>query len=646
MMDSFLRTSKRLSLFLIPFLCFLAVGCGGGGSGKPTVRSTTTVRISMRWPERSRVVQATSSALSAVFTLTGAKLNGGDFVAVVSRGLSKDAYDEEITTTTEALVGKWNLEVRFCAEPDGKGVTVARAQTTITLAQNGTGIPTLAPASNIAQVEVLPDQTIRVGEERELSFVARDASGAIVALTSGSVFFTVATGADHLQITQLGNGKGLSPGDAWVTATVDGITGPQQRVQILSNAAVILSPTAATVLAMETQQFTATVTNATNSTVIWSVQEGTAGGTITAGGLYTAPSVAGTYHVVATSQFDTGKSAEAIVTVTLPDGIVYNPSNGHYYQRVDNIGVRWADAKGEAESRSYLGLPGHLVTVNSQAEQQFIVDIFGDPIHDHWIGAYQDRDAFDYAEPSAGWQWVTDEPWQYTNWDGITSEPNNDGGAEDWAAFRSHGRWNDLPEGTEVPRGYVVEYEPVPIAWNIRKDFSLDANPNGPWQYGYNNSLSGIFHLFEHKGTDSARDYWATNLDPLFYFAASRVHPDTTLNDGKAIPTIVPPNTFFMHPSSNEWFAETRWSAPAAGKYTLRAVFTGYSATSSEVFIFVKGQQIYTGRVNGYLSRISLPTTAPYTLVSGDTVRILVGTGGNGWDYDSTGVELIIAKAE
>ena len=47
----------------------------------------------------------------------------------------------------------------------------------------------------------------------------------------------------------------------------------------------------------------------------WSVQEGSAGGTVDQAGNYTAPGVAGTFHVVATSQADTSKSAVATVTV-------------------------------------------------------------------------------------------------------------------------------------------------------------------------------------------------------------------------------------------------------------------------------------------------------------------------------------------
>ena len=47
----------------------------------------------------------------------------------------------------------------------------------------------------------------------------------------------------------------------------------------------------------------------------WSVQEGAAGGTIDGAGTYTAPSSAGTFHVIATSVADNTESASATVTV-------------------------------------------------------------------------------------------------------------------------------------------------------------------------------------------------------------------------------------------------------------------------------------------------------------------------------------------
>jgi WD40 repeat protein len=62
-------------------------------------------------------------------------------------------------------------------------------------------------------------------------------------------------------------------------------------------------------------QFAAQVIGQTNQAVTWSVQEGSAGGVIDSTGLYTAPSAAGSFHVVATSQADSKVSGIATVEV-------------------------------------------------------------------------------------------------------------------------------------------------------------------------------------------------------------------------------------------------------------------------------------------------------------------------------------------
>ncbi len=90
---------------------------------------------------------------------------------------------------------------------------------------------------------------------------------------------------------------------------------------------VTLSPPAVTMDQGATLQFTATVTGTTNPGVLWSVQEGSSGGSISAGGVYTAPAAAGVFHVLATSAADSSKTATAAVTVNSV-GVSVSPSSG------------------------------------------------------------------------------------------------------------------------------------------------------------------------------------------------------------------------------------------------------------------------------------------------------------------------------
>jgi hypothetical protein len=92
--------------------------------------------------------------------------------------------------------------------------------------------------------------------------------------------------------------------------------------------AVGVSPSSATVARSATQPFTASVTGTSNTGVTWSIQEGAAGGAVSSAGLYTAPSSAGTFHVVATSVADPTKSAMATVSVAAAPGVTVAAPNG------------------------------------------------------------------------------------------------------------------------------------------------------------------------------------------------------------------------------------------------------------------------------------------------------------------------------
>ena len=93
--------------------------------------------------------------------------------------------------------------------------------------------------------------------------------------------------------------------------------------------AITVSPATAALQAGGAVQLTAAVTGSTNTSVTWTVQEGAAGGAVSSTGLYTAPSAAGTYHVVAKSVADATKTAVATITVTAPVGVtVARPTGG------------------------------------------------------------------------------------------------------------------------------------------------------------------------------------------------------------------------------------------------------------------------------------------------------------------------------
>jgi hypothetical protein len=95
----------------------------------------------------------------------------------------------------------------------------------------------------------------------------------------------------------------------------------------VGNVTISISPANADIITGQAQDFSATVTGDGNTDVTWSVEEGSSGGkvvnrgaqaqggTVAVTGVYVAPDMPGTYHVVATSKADPSKSATAEVLV-------------------------------------------------------------------------------------------------------------------------------------------------------------------------------------------------------------------------------------------------------------------------------------------------------------------------------------------
>jgi len=131
---------------------------------------------------------------------------------------------------------------------------------------------------------------------------------------------------------------------------------------------------------------------------------------------------------------------------------------GHYYEMV--FGVRnWYEARDDAAGRMYQGVAGHLVTITSSAELDFVLDsIMDGRASTALAGAYQPAGATSSADP---WFWVTGETWDYTAW--ASGEPDNasaPAGNAMWLDLYGRG-WKDFTaEG--VTDAYVVEYVPEP----------------------------------------------------------------------------------------------------------------------------------------------------------------------------------------
>lgn len=135
---------------------------------------------------------------------------------------------------------------------------------------------------------------------------------------------------------------------------------------------------------------------------------------------------------------DDGDSYPGIVEVaSRPDGWVQSPVNGHWYRRT--APTTWSDAEGVAQREG-----GHLATVRSQQEQDWLVNQFGSG--PGWIGL-NDR------ATEGTFVWSSGEAVGFTAW--CAGQPDGGVGDDfvllDMACAATPGAWNDVDGATTAP---------------------------------------------------------------------------------------------------------------------------------------------------------------------------------------------------
>jgi hypothetical protein len=186
-------------------------------------------------------------------------------------------------------------------------------------------------------------------------------------------------------------------------------------------------------------------------------------------------------------------------------GVYYLPETGNFYQPIEVLeGLTWIEAKNAAASTVYLGMTGHLATIESQTENAFVANWSG--VDKSWIGGYRPSGS---GDPDVGWTWITNESWDFTKWSPdqpYISDENANGlqlsGSDDsWYAA--------MPE--VLATRYVVEYSSYQ-----RGDFdgnrAIDTADLAIWQETY--SSTGYLNADANgNGVIDGRDFltWQRN---------------------------------------------------------------------------------------------------------------------------------------
>jgi flagellin-like hook-associated protein FlgL len=163
-------------------------------------------------------------------------------------------------------------------------------------------------------------------------------------------------------------------------------------------------------------------------------------------------------------------------------GRPYFAQTNNFYQNTTDF-ASWTQASTNASQAGLNGVPelkGHLATITSQAENDFVFALL---TSSSWLGGSDD-------EVEGVWRWVEgpeagQQFWQglaggfavngsYTNW--APGEPNQffgPGDPENYAHMRADGFWNDLPEDDNL--NYIIEWGGDLLIQNPDINVSSDA---------------------------------------------------------------------------------------------------------------------------------------------------------------------------
>ncbi|NBR62218.1 MAG: hypothetical protein EBT86_11410, partial [Actinobacteria bacterium] len=164
-----------------------------------------------------------------------------------------------------------------------------------------------------------------------------------------------------------------------------------------------------------------------------------------------------------------GEQFGAIVEFEPEPDPIQMPGTNHYYRFVSSSGISWDEAAVKSASQTFQDFKGHLATIQSKEEDQFIYGLTRGVIS--WLGGgivAPGENTFAWlvgpdagkvlSTCSYGFESCSSNPKVFSNWNVIGRQPDARG--EDKVAMAG-AQWDDYPNQERLP-GYVIEFESLP----------------------------------------------------------------------------------------------------------------------------------------------------------------------------------------
>ncbi|MEY2408079.1 MAG: hypothetical protein QOF48_749, partial [Verrucomicrobiota bacterium] len=184
---------------------------------------------------------------------------------------------------------------------------------------------------------------------------------------------------------------------------------------------------------------------------------------------------------------------------------------------------------------------------------------------------------------------------------------------------------------------------PPPTTFDLAAGFSPTGNPNGPWSYGWETNLGGIFKLLTVPRTSPADNgvsiyAWQYSFSeaPVVFKNATT---STATSDGGA--GTFPPGTMWFYAGANGTpynYCVIRFTVPAgaAGNYQLgtavRSYLDGAISGDTDFHVLRNGTELFARFLPG---NSGAGYTNILTVATGDTIDFAIGRGADGNQFAS-----------
>ncbi|HEY1615395.1 MAG TPA: hypothetical protein VGF97_17065 [Rhizomicrobium sp.] len=190
----------------------------------------------------------------------------------------------------------------------------------------------------------------------------------------------------------------------------------------------------------------------------------------------------------------------------------------------------------------------------------------------------------------------------------------------------------------------------TPTSWDVASEFTDATNgTSGVWSYCEEATLNASCTLLPVVTNPYSGNILGWTNAAGYPIVEHNVNQTSYVATGAGGPVTFAPHGMMMHPGANCEYAVARFTAPYTGKYKISGQFFGLddngSETTADVHISVNSALHFNGSVNlnnATTHFSSFTVQNGITLAAGNTVDFQVGCGGDGYGYDSTGLNAIV----